>query len=203
MRSSAVAGRAGRRSPLVLSIVFLLTVPAGAFADEECGENAAQVVSLGGAAWAQAPGEDRRALTCDDVVKSCETVITAPGSRVGLLSDDVYTLLGGDSQVVARRGDAGTTLDVKTGSLRVIDARAGDDAALQLRTRDAILRASDDSDAEITVLVEPTGTYTRVCSLNPPSASGCATPQTVTILEAAPAWPSSSRHAAKWGVMVV
>lgn len=146
------------------AILLALGAPIVAAADDaDCDADVAQVVSLGGAAWAQAPGEERRALTCDDVVRSCETIITAPGSRVGILNEDIYTLLGGDSRVVAVEREQGTELELKRGALRVVDARSGDDSQFVLRTRDALFRARD-VDAELVLRVEPTGTFTRVCS---------------------------------------
>ncbi|MDJ0785427.1 MAG: hypothetical protein QNK05_01395 [Myxococcota bacterium] len=123
----------------------------------------AQVVSLGGTAWAQAPGEDRRALTCDDVVRACETVITAPGGRVGLLNEDLYTLLGSDTYARVGEDGEGSHLYLDAGALRLLDARSSDDAKLLVSTRDATLHATR-VDADVSLWSRVAGPFTRICT---------------------------------------
>ncbi|MCP5055518.1 MAG: FecR domain-containing protein [bacterium] len=102
--------------------------------DGDPSEVVAQVVAKSGSVHAQRAGEDPRALSCNDVVHACETILTSPASRVGVLTDNVYAQVDTGSRLqIGADGDS-RGLILHEGGLRVIDARGEDAAALQVTT---------------------------------------------------------------------
>ncbi len=123
-----------------------------AFAPAVCVGDApiGQVVSVAGAAHAQAPGEAPRSLACDDALRACEEIVTAPGASLGFLSGDVLVRVGGDSRVALAGAEGAPNLFVHQGAVRSTDGRSAGAAPVKLGTRDLAASASG-ADAELSV----------------------------------------------------
>lgn len=92
------------------------------------------VVAKAGTVQAQRPGEDLRSLSCNDVIHACDTIITSPSSRVGVLTGNVYAQIDTDSRLqIGTAGDQ-PSLMLLSGAMRVIDARGADAVAIPLST---------------------------------------------------------------------
>ena len=118
------------------------------------------VVSVSGEAWAQSPGEDPRALACDDALRACDVVTTSPGARVGLMAGDVLAHLDTNSRarVDASAADGTPRLHLHSGGLRVVDPRADGATPVHVGTPFAAFSASN-GDAELRV-----SNQARICS---------------------------------------
>gem|GEM_PF-3125109 len=126
------------------------------------GSSVAQVVGLSGVAMAQAPGQPPRNLACDDVVHACETLITSPGARVGLLADDVFTQVDTDSRLEIG-GGPGVSLFLHSGGMRLIDTRGSGSPDYHVGTPNARISGRG-GDAELQVGLEHTAAVTLACS---------------------------------------
>ncbi len=119
-----------------------------------------RVVATSGSVHAQSPGSDPRSLSCNDVIHACETVITSPGARVGLMSGDVYAHLDSDSQLqIGRDGDLPKLL-LRSGNMRLIDARESGAPAIAVSTPHLSTRAQE-TDTEMFINADAN---TRVCN---------------------------------------
>ncbi len=118
----------------------------------------AEAVAVRGAVFAQAPGKEKRSLSCDGAVYACETVTTAPGASVALLGEDLYVQLDGDA--AARVGEDGDAPKVflDQGWLRVLPG----DAPVLVVTRHASFEARE-ADVEFSLQTRATGPYARAC----------------------------------------
>jgi hypothetical protein len=119
-----------------------------------------QVVALTGAAHAQAPGEAPRALACDDRLRACDEVVTAPGASAGILAGDVLLRIGPDARVRVEGSEAAPELFVHRGSVRSSDARAPGAAPVRLTSRDLAASASG-ADCELETAA---GGPSRLCA---------------------------------------
>jgi carboxymethylenebutenolidase len=149
---------------LIALTLGMLPLAAGAAAQDAV---VAQVASVHGNVTAQRPGEPARRLACGDRVFAGERVVTAAGSRVGLLSGDVYAQLDADSALLAGRTSEGTPdLELEAGKLRIID-RADAGAASRVGAVGAQARVRG-NDAEAYVLREKIGAYAMFCEWDEP-----------------------------------
>ncbi len=123
-----------------------------AFAPAECVGDApiGQVVSVSGAATAQSPGQAPRTLACDDALRTCEEIVTAPGANLGFLSGDVLVRVGGDARVTLAGAEGAPNLFVHQGTVRSTDGRSASAAPVKLASRDLAASASG-ADAELAV----------------------------------------------------
>jgi len=126
------------------------------------GSTVAQVVGLSGVVLAQVPGQAPRNLACDDVVRACETLVTSPGARVGLLADDVFAQVDTDSRLEIG-GGSGVSLFLHSGGVRLIDTRGADAPDYHVGTPYARI-SGHGGDAELRVGVQRTSAVTLACS---------------------------------------
>ncbi|MBW2394097.1 MAG: hypothetical protein JRG95_07485 [Deltaproteobacteria bacterium] len=156
-----------RVSTLLLAAVGLAmqAVPALS-ADLACqgdpGDVVGHVVAKSGSVHAQSPGEEPRALSCNDVIHACETILTSPGSRVGVLTNGVYAQIDMGSRLQIGADGEGNALILHAGGLRVIDARGDDAVAMQVTTPHLAAQTLR-SDTEF--FVSDAGS-TRICNHN-------------------------------------
>ncbi|MCP3985610.1 MAG: hypothetical protein GY723_14565 [bacterium] len=124
---------------LTMSAIPALSAELGCDADPDL--VVGQVVAKTGAVQAQRPGEDPHSLSCNDVIHACETVITTSGSRVGVLTSDVYAQIDTESRLqIDTDGDQHSLL-LRSGALRVIDARGDGAVAMQVATPHLVTQA--------------------------------------------------------------
>ena len=123
----------------------------------------ARVVALSGAVHAQAPGGDPRALSCNDQVNACDTIITSPGARVGLMSQDVLAHVDTDTRLQIGTQNDAPDLFVRSGALRVIDTRASDASNYRVNTPH-VSAAGTQGDTEVFVGIQQALARTRVCN---------------------------------------
>ncbi len=162
------------RRPIHVSCILLLALalaaaPLLAAADEVRGaaEPVGYVATLFGDVVAESPGEPPRILHCRDTVFPGERLVTADGSRVGVLMGDVLARLGeGSALRVGRTPDAAADISLEQGAVRVIDPRdAG--ATLRLAVLDARAKLLG-NDAEAYVFAEKAGAYAMLCEWDAP-----------------------------------
>ena len=127
----------------------------------EAGVMAGTVSSVSGAVFAQAPGEDPRSLSCEDVVRACDRIFTGEDATVALMIDDVYVQLGRDAVMTVEAPRA--QFFVHTGSARVIDTRDRDAEAFRLATPQLRSRGQG-GDAEVRVGIALADDRSRLCS---------------------------------------
>ena len=120
------------------------------------------VSAVGGAAFAQAPGQQPRALNCNDPVHACDVITTEAGGHVALLVDDVYLQLGDSARVTLKSTEA--SFFVHAGEARVIDTRLGNPASFALATPQ-LESSGVGADAEVRVSA---AADTRFCSFGDP-----------------------------------
>jgi hypothetical protein len=120
------------------------------------------VASVSGDARAVSPDGSSRALSCDDVVNACETIVTGADGSAGLLVDDAIVQFGANSAAqLSSRGAPEVAVD--RGAVRVVDVR--DSAAQRVQLYTPQLAASTGrGDAEIT----RDGDAVRVCAHDEP-----------------------------------
>jgi hypothetical protein len=138
-----------------------IAVPAAAPACQGDGV-VAQVTTVSGAAYAQAPGRDPRSLSCDDAIHACETVVTSPGARVGLLSDDVYFQVDTDTRARLSGSEGAPELWLEVGGVRIVDPRGADAPAVRVSTPH-VTASGAGVDAELWVRLRGAVDETRVC----------------------------------------
>jgi hypothetical protein len=124
------------------------------------------VASVSGDARAVSLDGSSRALSCDDVVSACETIVTGADGSAGLLVDDAIVQFGANSAAqLSSRGAPEVALD--RGAVRVVDVR--DSAAQRVQLYTPQLAASTGrGDAEIT----RDGDAVRVCAHDEPLVVG-------------------------------
>lgn len=115
--------RGGVAAAGLAALAILVTgLPAGA----EEGEGVGQVLALVGEARAVAPDGRVRRLHCFDRVHEGEIVYTKGGSRVGLLSAELYAQLDPGANVAYGEAERGIPrLRILDGSVRFVDTRPG------------------------------------------------------------------------------
>jgi len=130
LRSARSAvGRIGRAALCggllgALSLLTVVTPVAAAEADvvDTGSEVAGQVVSVSGAAYDQAPGQERRILSCRDPIYQGDRIMTQESSALGVVSGDHYTQLGESTQLVYKAtGEAAPQLEIEMGHVRLLD----------------------------------------------------------------------------------
>ncbi len=136
--ADAGSNGAGDRTAADLPPVSSAPPLAGAPADLSCNGDPDQivghVVALAGSVHAQRPGEDQRALACNDAIHACDTLLTTAGSRVGVLTGNLYAHVDTDSRLqIGTAGDQ-PSLMLHAGGLRVIDPRGAGAAAVPMST---------------------------------------------------------------------
>jgi hypothetical protein len=175
LRAKENVMRQSRRPIHVPSILLLAlalgTAPRVAVADEMGGaaEPVGHVATLFGDVVAERPGEPPRPLHCRDTVYQGERLVTADGSRVGVLVGDVFARLGeGSALRVGHTADAVADISLEQGAVRVVDPRdAGAPARLAVLDARARLLGND---AEAYVFAEKTGAYAMLCEWDAPLA---------------------------------
>jgi hypothetical protein len=147
-----------------LTGLFSIALGAGAAgADDVLG----RVSSVAGDATAQRVGEEPRALACGDPVYADDTLRTGPGSRVGVMLDDVMTHLDADTRVtLGRTAQSMPSARLEAGKVRMIDPRdAGAPARLAVLDADAQVMGND---AEGYIFSEKVGPYAMLCEWDAP-----------------------------------
>lgn len=134
-----------RFATLFLAVGLTMPAVAGAGADRSCEGDPEQVVghvvAKAGAVHAQSPDGEPRSLSCNDVIRACDTIITSPGARIGVLTGEVYAQVDMGSRLqIGSAGDQ-PSLMLRSGALRVIDARGTDAVAIPLSTPHLATRA--------------------------------------------------------------
>jgi hypothetical protein len=125
------------------------------------------VATLAGDVVAESPGEPPRPLHCRDAVYQGERVVTAQGSRVGVLMGDVLARLGeGSALRVGRTPEAAADIALEQGAVRVVDPREAG-ATARLAVLDARAKVLG-NDAEAYVFAEKTGRYAMLCEWDSP-----------------------------------
>jgi hypothetical protein len=146
---------------------LLACVAAAPAAQAETPDVVGQVAATHGSAVAERDGHAPRPLACGDPVHQGERIVTADGSRVGVLLGDVLAQLGGNSRVaVGRTAQDTADLELERGELRVIDPREGGPSArLAVLGNEARIAGND---AEAYVFAEKTGRYAMLCEWDAP-----------------------------------
>jgi hypothetical protein len=159
-----MAQKAGSvRLAFALAASALLSAAGNAEPSEPCtgGARIGPVVALRGEASVRAPGGESRRLACDDVIRACDEVVTAPGASLALFADDVLVRLGPDAGVVVSGSAAAPVLFVARGAVRSTEGSAWPAESVQLRSRELTAVAAG-ADAELEV--RPAGGPTRLCA---------------------------------------
>jgi hypothetical protein len=147
------------------------SIPLVAAADEVSGaaEPVGHVATLRGDVVAERPGEPPRKLHCRDPIYRGERLVTADGSRVGVLMGDVLARVGeGSALRVGRTAEGAADVSLEQGAVRVIDPR-DDGAEARLAVLDARAKLLG-NDAEVYVFAEKTGRYAMLCEGDAPLA---------------------------------
>jgi len=165
--------------PIRVSRILLLALALGGapLASQADDEGAAQpvghVATLRGDVVAERPGEPSRTLHCRDTVYQGERLVTAAGSRVGVLLGDVLARLGEGSVLrVGRTAEEVADISLEQGAVRVIDPRESG-ATARLAVLDARAKLLG-NDAEAYVFAEKTGRYAMLCEWDAPLEVGRA-----------------------------
>jgi hypothetical protein len=131
-------------------------------------EPVGRAVSVRGAVFAQAPGEERRILECRDPIYPGDTVLTLDDSAVGIDSGTYYARLGENTTVEFGALAAGSPrLDLMDGHVRLLDSAGGDADSAELLTPGLrVSRTGPDQDA--LVFREKAGVVSMVCAYEEP-----------------------------------
>jgi hypothetical protein len=123
-----------------------------------------RVVSVRGAAYAQAPGQERRILSCRDFIFEGDRVMTQESSALGVISGDYYTRLNQSTQLTfASTDEAAPKLDLEAGHVRLLDASGRAPAQGEIATPGLVATRSG-RDTEAMVFVEKAGVVSMVCA---------------------------------------
>lgn len=161
-------GRAAMCGGLLCALsVSAAVVPETATADEEVAGGTAvvgRVASVRGAAYAQAPGQERRILSCRDPIFEGDRVMTQESSALGVISGEYYTRLNQSTELTfASTDQAAPRLDLEAGHVRLLDASGRAPAAGELATP-GLVAARSGRDSEAMVFAEKAGVVSMVCS---------------------------------------
>ena len=130
---------------LAVLVGVLGTLPSQQAAAETVGS----VISTTGEAYAEG-ADSRRPLECGTPIEFGERIVTPPGARAGLSAGDVYLQLDGGTDVaIVRAADGTLSFDLRSGSVRILDARDGG-AALVVKTAAATATGTG-IDAEVRI----------------------------------------------------
>ncbi len=174
-KRSAFRQRARGRIAAGAALLLALGLPGGAGADvsedlaigvpPECTAtgDVGQLVAVSGAVHARTADGRLRSLACDDVLRACETLVTSPGARAGLLAQDVYAEVTPDTRVRVGLREGLPEFYVQSGGVRLVDAREGGGAPLEVGTPHGSGRATG-ADSEWWVRFEGGAGETRVCA---------------------------------------
>jgi len=125
---------------------------------------AGRVVSVRGAAYAQAPGQERRILSCRDFIFEGDRVMTQERSALGVVSGDYYTRLNQSTQLTfASTDEAAPQLDLEVGHVRLFDALGRAPAEAEIATP-GLVAARSGRDTEAMVFAEKAGVVSMVCA---------------------------------------
>jgi len=177
LRSARSAmGRIGRAALCggLLSALSLLTVATPAVAAEADAINtgsevAGQVVSVSGAAYAQAPDQERRILSCRDPIYQGDRIMTQESSALGVVSGDHYTQVGENTQLIySSTGEGVPQLEVETGHVRLLDVSGRAPAQGGIVTP-GLVAARSGRDTEALVFAgEKIGVVSMACAFEDP-----------------------------------
>ena len=153
------------RLRVLLLCVFLL--PSITLASESR-EVVGRVVSVSGAVFAQAPGEERRALACRDSIYEGDRVLTLDDSDAGIDAGTYYARLAENTVVdIGRQSTGQPKLDLVDGYLRLIDAASGHGDPAELSTP-GLRVARPGPDQEALVFREKVSVVSIVCAYEKP-----------------------------------
>jgi hypothetical protein len=160
-------GSAAFKRTLLATLWCALLMP-GAAVVSETQEPVGRVVSVRGAVFAQAPGEERRILQCRDPIYAGDRVLTLDASEVGIDASSYYVRLGPKTTTeVGALASGAPRLDLVQGHLRLIDSAEGEGATAELSTPGLrVARTGPDQDA--LVFAEKAGTVSMVCAYGAP-----------------------------------
>jgi hypothetical protein len=147
-------------------LLCALLLPGAAVA--EAREPVGRAVSVRGAVFAQAPGEERRILECRDPVYPGDRVLTLDDSAVGIDSGTHYARLGENTTVeFGALASGAPRLDLVDGHVRLLDSAGGDADSAELLTPGLrVARTGPDQDA--LVFREKAGGVSMVCAYDEP-----------------------------------
>jgi hypothetical protein len=137
------------------------------FAQAEGAAVAGRVTAVDGAASAQQPGQEPRALHCGDPVYTDDRLDTAEGAQLGVLLGDVLAQLPAESRLqLGRTADLTPDVRLERGGVRLIDPRdAG--AVGYLAALDARAEVMG-NDVEGYIFSEKIGPYAMLCEWDAP-----------------------------------
>ena len=151
------------RRTLCAAFVVALLLPGAAVVSQSTA-TIGRVVSTRGAVFAQAPGEEKRILSCRDPIFEGDRVFTLDGSDVGIDSGSYYVRLGEKSTVeMTKLASGAPRVDLVEGHVRVLDSADGSGESAELATPGLRLaRTGPDQDA--LVFAEKAGVVSMVCA---------------------------------------
>jgi hypothetical protein len=155
----------GNRMIFVALLLAALSFPL--LAQAESAAVAGRVTAVDGAASAQQPGQEPRALRCGDPVYTDDRLDTAESAQLGVLLGDVLAQLPAESRLqLGRTAELTPDVRLERGGVRLIDPRdagaVGYLAALDAR---AELMGND---AEAYIFTEKIGPYAMLCEWDAP-----------------------------------
>ena len=152
----------------LLAIVLLALGLPGAAVVSQTREPVGRAVSVRGAVFAQAPGEERRILECRDPIYEGDRVLTLDGSAVGIDSGSYYSRLGENTVVeYGRLAASAPRIDLVEGHVRLIDSAGRNPDSAELLTPGLrVARTGPDQDA--IVAREKAGVVSIVCAYDEP-----------------------------------
>jgi hypothetical protein len=156
-----------RRRGLQAILLCALLMP-GAAVVNQSREPVGRAVSVRGAVFAQAPGEERRILECRDPIFAGDRVLTLDGSAVGIDSSTYYARLGENTVVeFGALANGSPRVDLVDGHVRLIDSAGNNAESAELLTPGLrVSRTGPDQDA--LVFREKAGVVSMVCAYSEP-----------------------------------
>jgi hypothetical protein len=156
-----------RRNRLIHGALLLAALSFPLIAHAEDPAVAGRVTAVDGAATAQQPGQEPRALRCGDPVYTDDRLETAEDARLGVLLDDVFAQLPAESALqLGRTADLTPDVRLEQGGVRLIDPR--DSGALgYLAALDARAELMG-NDVEAYIFSEKVGPYAMLCEWDAP-----------------------------------
>jgi hypothetical protein len=121
------------------------------------------VVSVSGAAYAQAPGQERRILSCGDPIFEGDRLMTQERSALGVVSGDYYARLNQSTQLTFASTERGAPqVDLEAGHVRLFDALGQAPVEAEI-SAPGLVPTRVGSDTEVMVFAEKTGLVSIVC----------------------------------------
>ena len=155
------------RPNLRVFLLCALLLPSTTAASESR-EVVGRVVSVRGAVFAQAPGEERRILECRDSVYEGDRVLTLDDSDAGIDAGSYYLRLVENTVIdVGRQSTGQPKLDVVDGYIRLVDSAAGNGPPAELSTP-GLRVARPGPDQEALVFLEKAAVVSIVCAFEDP-----------------------------------